>query len=361
LRQDTFSDRLKLAASHCKLLKFVEGQILYGLKTGLTEAFIVDQLTRDRLVAADPTCAEFVRPFVQGTNLRPWYVEEDQQYLIALKSSLNFQWPWSDKGAEAENAFRETHPSVFEHLNQFRAAAIKRSDQGKFWWELRSCDYWDAFDKPKIVWPDISKLPRFSMDMAGRYMGNTGYFIPTSDLYLLGILSSWATWFFISKTSQPLRLRGDRWQYRLFTQSMEHVPIPDAPDAERKAIADLARTCGALAQERYQAQIKVQRRLRQAFGESSANPLNQKAAAWWELALNPLGEALQQSFKLKTNPMKSPRIADEWESYLTEQRDNQTRLTAVLTTTEADLNARVYRLFDLTPDEIQLLQKEVEH
>jgi TaqI-like C-terminal specificity domain len=93
---------------------------------------------------------------------------------------------------------------------------------------LRSCGYWYAFNEPKIVWPDISKLPRFSMDTAARYMGNTGYFIPTGDAYLLGILSSWATWFFISKTSQPLRLRGHRWQYRLFTQSMEHIPIPDA-------------------------------------------------------------------------------------------------------------------------------------
>jgi len=54
--------------------------------------------------------------------------------------------------------------------------------------------------------------------MLRRDLGNTCYFILVSEFYLLGILSSWATWFFISKTCQPLRLRGDRWQYRLFTQ-----------------------------------------------------------------------------------------------------------------------------------------------
>lgn len=321
----------------------------------------IDQPTRDRLIAVDSTCEQFVRPFVQGTHLRPWYVEEDQQYLIALRSSANFQWPWSDKGSDAEQVFRETHLSVFEHLNHFRDAAIKRTDQGRFWWELRSCDYWDAFAGPKIVWPDISKLPRFSMDRGGLYMGNTGYFIPTTDLYLLGILSSWTTWFFICKTSQPLRLRGDRWQYRLFTQSMENVPIPDAPEAERQTIAELARTCSTLGQQRYLAQAKVQRRLIQAFGESSSNPLNQKAEAWWELALNPLGEALKQSFKLAANPMKNPRVADEWEPYLEEKRTEQTRLTSALNDAEGELNDRVYRLFDLTPDEIKLLQKEVEH
>lgn len=34
------------------------------------------------------------------------------------------------------------------------------------------------------------KLPRFSMDVAGRYLGNTGYAIPRRDYYLLGILRS---------------------------------------------------------------------------------------------------------------------------------------------------------------------------
>jgi hypothetical protein len=37
------------------------------------------------------------------------------------------------------------------------------------------------------------------------------------------------------------------------------------------------------------------------------------------------------------------------------------RLTRALADAEAELNDRVYRLFSLTADEVQLLQKEVEH
>jgi hypothetical protein len=208
---------------------------------------------------------------------------------------------------------------------------------------------------------DPEPRPRFSVDHSADFIGGTSFMIPNDDSYLLRILASWATWFFISTTAQPLRLRSDRWQYRLKGQYMAHVPIPDAPESERAIIADLARTCSTLGEQRYQAQIKVQRRLLQAFGEGSDSPLNQKAAAWWELALNPLGEALKQSFKLKTNPMKSPKLADEWEPYLEEKRAEQARLTADLQAAETELNNRVYRLFDLTPEEIQLLQKEVEH
>jgi hypothetical protein len=73
-------------------------------------------------------------------------------------------------------------------------------------------------ERRKIVLPDISRLPRFSMDVDGRFPGNTGFVVAGDDDYLLGVLATWATWFFISKTAQSQRLRGERWQYRLFAR-----------------------------------------------------------------------------------------------------------------------------------------------
>jgi hypothetical protein len=113
----------------------------------------------------------------------------------------------------------------------------------------------------------------------------------------------------------------------------QDVPIPDAPEAERQAIANLARACGAVGVERYQGQVNFQRRLLPAFSAGGAGQLNQKAEARWNLSLNQLGDALKQSFKLPTNPMKNPRAADEWEPYLREKRDENTRLTRALART----------------------------
>ena len=351
--------RDKLAAHGKTLHEFTGGQIIYGIKTGLNEVFVISGKQRNELIAADARSAEIIKPLIQGTHLRPWYVENSAEFLIFTRRGIHI----------------EDYPAVHDYLTGFRRQLEPKptdwDDKKKWpgrkagaykWYEIQdTVDSWQAFEQPKIVWSDISKLPRFSMDDSHRYLGNTGYIIPGGDFYLLGVLSSWATWFFISKTAQPLRLRGDRWQYRLIAQFMEPVPIPDAPEPERQAIADLAQTCSALGQERYQAQIKVQRRLRDAFAGTSSNPLNQKAEAWWEHDLIPLGEALKQSFKLPSNPMKNPRTADEWESYLIEKRAEQARLTGALNAAEAQINDRVYRLFDLTPEEICLLQKEVEH
>lgn len=203
------------------------------------------------------------------------------------------------------------------------------------------------------------------MDHDKRYLGNTGYVIPGGDYYLLGVLSSWASWFFISKTAQPLRLRSDRWQYRLIAQFMENIPIPDASSAERNAIAALAERCNALGTQRYQIEDQFRHRLTQTFGfddkGQSLGKLNEKAQEGWQHPLNGLGEALKQSFKLKRNPFANPKSADEWEPYLTGKKSEVDSLRRQLADAKAEINDRVYRLFSLTADEIELLRREVEH
>jgi len=353
--------REKLARNGQVLSNFSQSPILMGVKPGTTEAFVVDTETKVALIHADGSCESLFRKFTRGQDIRSWYVKDSELWGISLCSSDQHEWPWTNANEDAETVFASTFPSIYNHLRSYESQLKGRQDSIRFWWELRSCAYWSQFSSPRITWPDITNRPRFSSDHSEGLIGDTSFMIPNDDGYLLGVLASWTTWFFISKTAQPLRLRSDRWQYRLKAQYMAHVPIPEAPESERAIIADLARTCSTLGEQRYQAQIKVQRRLLQAFGEGSAKPLNQKASAWWEHALNPLGDALKTSFKLKTNPMKSPKIADEWEPYLEEKRIEQARLTAELQASETELNDRVYRLFDLSPEEIQLLQKEVEH
>jgi hypothetical protein len=356
--------RAKMMDCGPSLGECTKGEILRGILTGLNEVIVIDTPTKDRLIAEDQKSAEVIKPFIGGQDIKPWCIGSPGLWLIALKSSRDYPWPWAEAGEQAEGIFQQTYPSLHAYLKQFEAALTKRWDKGRYWWELRSCAYWQAFEETKIVWPDISKLPRFNMDTEARYLGNTGYIIPGGDYYLLGILSSWSTWFLISKIAQPLRLRGDRWQYRLFGQFMEQLPVPEAADTDREAIAELARRCNALGQRRYDLQENVRRRLTGSFAESAqgeATTLNLKAQAWWLLSLSQLGEALKASFKLKANSFKNPRTADDWEPYLEEKRREVEQMSRELADAEAELNRRVYALFHLTLDEIALLQREVEH
>ncbi len=141
---------------------------------------------------------------------------------------------------------------------------------------------------------------------------------------------------------------------------MEQIPVPNASDADRDAIGKLTEHYSSLGEERYELQSAVRRRIAHTFGADGAS-LNTKAQSWWELSLNELGAALKASFKLAGNPFKNPRVADDWERYLGENLAEVARLTTQLTDAEAELNDRVFYLFKLKPEEIRLLQKEVEH
>jgi hypothetical protein len=108
------------------------------------------------------------------------------------------------------------------HLAQFEKAARKRADQGEFWWELRSCDYYPAFDQPKIFWPDIAKLPRFSCDEDGAYVNDKGFIISVSaeENWLLPLLQNRVQWFCISQLCTPPAIA--RWPMAVTVQETVH-------------------------------------------------------------------------------------------------------------------------------------------
>jgi hypothetical protein len=146
---------------------------------------------------------------------------------------------------------------------------------------------------------------------------------------------------------------------------MEHVPIPEGTESDRRAIRQLAERCCALGLQRYYFQQNVQERITKSFGRNDKDEalgnLNTKAQEWWMQPFHELGAALKTSFKLARNPFANPKTADEWEPYLADKRRDVEALSHQLRQAEAEINDRVYRLFDLTPDEVELLKREVEH
>lgn len=195
----------KLKANSIPLAEYVNGKIHYGIKTGFNEAFIIDQVTRNTLIAVDPRSAEVIKPFLVGEDIRRYSIDFQERYLI-----------WTYVGIPISQ-----YPAIFKHLQQYQAQLEKRWDKGNFWWELRHCDYYTDFEKPKVMWPVIAVSNKFTFVEAGYYSNDKTFFIPTDDLYLLAILnSSTAFLFFRSELSA---LRGGFFEYR--AQTLIFTPI----------------------------------------------------------------------------------------------------------------------------------------
>jgi hypothetical protein len=87
-------------------------------------------------------------------------------------------------------------------------------------------------DEPKIIFPDIATTTRFALDETGYYGTNTTYFLPTADLYLLGLLNSSVAKFYFVEVCAGLEGPGENY-LRFFGQYLEGVPIADANKEQR--------------------------------------------------------------------------------------------------------------------------------
>lgn len=178
----------KLKATGVPLGEYVGGKIFRGVLTGLNEAFVIDEATRARLIAEDARSGELIKPFLGGRDIKSYEQPRSGKYLILIPRG------WTrERSGDAEDAlswFRQDYPAIANHMLPFAKAAQKRYDKGNQWWELRTCDYYSEFEKPKIFWPEIAGSARFTFDDSGYYANNKTYLMPVADLYLLGLLNS---------------------------------------------------------------------------------------------------------------------------------------------------------------------------
>jgi hypothetical protein len=226
----------KLRAAGKPLGDYVNGRFYRGILTGLNEAFVVDRATRDRLIAEHPSSAAILKPFLRGRDVKRWRCAFAEQYLIKIESSENAKHLWSGmEPKRAEAVFAKTYPAIHAFMAPYRQALIKRTDQGTYFWELRSCAYWAMFEQPKIIYPDIYEHQSFAWDTEGFYSVNTTYFIPTGEKWLAALLNSQAVEWFYSQTAN--RIRGG--YLRAFSDYMSQIPIPSATPAQQAALAAL--------------------------------------------------------------------------------------------------------------------------
>ncbi len=226
----------KLRRAGKPLGEYVKGRFYRGVLTGLNKAFVVDRETQDKLVAAHSSSAKVLKPFLRGRDVKRWQVNFAEQYLIKIESSENRVHPWSSQSlGEAEEIFANTYPAIHAHFEPFREQLINRYDQGKYFWELRSCAYWGEFQQPKIVYPDIAQGTEFAFDDSGYFFGNTSYLLPTQEMWLLGLLNSKTVFWFYTKTST--QIRGGF--VRFIAQYVSQIPIPNATTAQKASISKL--------------------------------------------------------------------------------------------------------------------------
>lgn len=141
--------------------------------------------------------------------------------------------------------------------------------------------------------------------------------------------------------------------YEVRVQYIETLPIPEVTDAQRQEIARLAESCQQLAEQRYRIEERMCRRIAADLCPPDHEAkLNQKLQAWWQLSFTNFRTEVKKCLKAEI-PLKE---RDDWADLLTERTQQVQALSAELASKEALLNQAVYALFELTREEITLLE-----
>ena len=209
----------KIRENSITLTEYCDGQIQYGIKTGFNEAFIIDAQTRDYLINEDPRSAEIIKPCVVGTDIRKYEIQFRERYLIFTRRGVDV----------------EQYPAIKQYLNQYRAELEPKKSRaekhgrkvGNYkWYEIQDTTaYYTGFEKPKIIYPDIGMSCRFCFDESELFLTNTAYFIPTSDLYLLALLNSDLTFYYLKHICMILGDADKGGRLRFIYQYMQDLPI----------------------------------------------------------------------------------------------------------------------------------------
>ncbi len=334
-------------------LKDVYGSPLRGVVTGLNDAFVIDRATKDRLCAQDPQSAQILKPFLEGKDLKRWRAEPRDLWLIFTRRGTDISaYPAIKSYLETMRDALEPKPKAWKPSGANDRWPGRKAGSYK-WFEIQdTIDYHRKFSGPKISYPHFNDARNFSFEPMGAFSNDKSYLIPTDDKALLGLLNSRVLWFILSSMSPPVR--GGFHELRV--QYVEKLPIPSWSPSARAELAAASEQASNAAQERLTVQMALTRRIADLSPLEDEPKLSTKLKEWWTL---PSFAAFRGEVKkvFKADIPLADRSA--WEDWITRDRAEIARLSAEIAKAEAQIDSIVYGLFDLTPDEIALLESAV--
>jgi hypothetical protein len=226
-----------------KPLKKWDIQINRGIITGLNEAYIIDEITKNKLIEKDNKSAELIAKILRGKDVTKYQCFWQGYYILLIKYGMSSEL--------------NKYPAILEWLYTHEAALRKRGqcntvrgskkndmhpvgEAGQHHWlELDNNptqEYFDLFLNPKILYPGMVKDLSFTYDVEGLFVNDKGFILTGEKLkYLVGVLNS-KLFRYCFEEDFP-ELQGNSREVKAFV--MKEISIKYPNDIEEKVITFL--------------------------------------------------------------------------------------------------------------------------
>ena len=200
-------------------LKDWDIKIYRGVLTGYNDAFIISTEKRDEILANCQTederlrTAELIRPVLRGRDIKRYRYNWADLWLINTHNGVKGYLPRTKI---------EDYPAVKQHLDRYWDNLMTRADKGDTPYNLRNCAYLEDFNKPMVVWLELSDEPKFTL-VQNMIPLNTVFFLTGEHvIHLLGLLNSkLITWYFKNCIGTTSGVGTNRW----LKYTIEKIPM----------------------------------------------------------------------------------------------------------------------------------------
>lgn len=324
-------------------LKDLPISIYRGILTGYNDAFFIDESTKERLIAEDAKSADLIHPLLRGRDIQAWTTSNDGQYLINPHNGVPRQ--------NIPPVDIEDYPAIKRHLDLFIDKLAKRGDKGVTPYNLRNCDYIEEFSKPKIMYPNMTSLFPFIYDDKGFYGNDKTFMITANDdtvnlKFLTAAFNSKLCKLWIWYNCPELQ-GGTREIRKVYFENFR-IPIPS--EAEQKCLADMTDLQILQVGQLQERRNRFLRRLKENFEGVKATAALQ---TFDQLSFAAFVAELKKQ-KIKLSPMEQ----DQWEEYFDHYTTACRELTAQITSTNREIDLRVYQLYGLTYEEVKTIDPD---
>ena len=211
--------------------------IFRGVLTGYNDAFIISSEKREEILAncidesERQRTAAIIRPILRGRDIKRYGYSWSGLWLINTHNGTR-------EGLERIHI--EDYPSVKEHLDNYWLSIEKRADKGETPYNLRNCAYLDDFDKPKLMYPNMTKYLPFYYDRAGFFSNDKSFLVVGKHIAFLTAFLNSSVFKFCFAENFPELQGGTKELRKIFFDKVRVVEINDEKNAEfERAVADI--------------------------------------------------------------------------------------------------------------------------
>ena len=320
------------------LQEYTNGGNFRGILTGLNEAFIIDKIKYLEIVTQDKASEKLLKKMVEGDDFGKWHLNHSGRYMVATGYDL-----------EIENDYK----GIYNYLEQYRDKLIKRQDKGKNYWNLRACDYYDKLEQPKLIYYHTALNHGFYYDTEGYYISANCYFIANADKYLQCVLNS-KLFHFVKKYLFPSfgdSEKGGR--VRLDANKMNTLPILKIEESQKDFYIKKADKMLLLNKQ-------LQETKQNFTNELGLEKLTKKLQNFEELEFDEFIKEYAKAKKLKfADKLHERNFKQEWQAIFENDKALVGKLKDEIAKTDKEIDEMVYKLYDLSEDEIRIVEGEL--